>query len=91
VKDKKEVVCSRCKSTDDKIKYAFLFSFLVEDDGEHFLPIIIYEIEKVNLNYIYLYYMNGKYLLVILLLIIIYIYIFFFFYFILLMKLFITY
>lgn len=46
IKDKKVVTCSRCNSTGDKIKYAFMFSFLVEDDGEKFLPIIIFEIEK---------------------------------------------
>ncbi|ORX77449.1 hypothetical protein BCR32DRAFT_247918 [Anaeromyces robustus] len=42
-----EPVCVRCEASGNKIKYAFLFSLLVEDDGKHFLPIIIFEIGKL--------------------------------------------
>jgi len=44
--DNNLVCCERCKSTGDKIKYAFLFSLLVEDNSKCFLPIIIFEIGK---------------------------------------------
>ncbi|ORY33346.1 hypothetical protein LY90DRAFT_512096 [Neocallimastix californiae] len=44
--DNSLVCCNRCKSTGAKIKYAFLFSLLVEDNSKCFLPIIIFEIDK---------------------------------------------
>jgi len=55
--DNSLVCCNRCKSTGAKIKYAFLFSLLVEDNSKCFLPIIIFEIDKVSYyNNSYFYY-----------------------------------